>query len=257
MVSHSSSKTTDSPLKVRPPKYRVEGRGPLLIYVAGLDGTGKLIHKQAPMLARAHRVVTFRSRESGQFGYDDLTDDLAAIIQDLGKERAIILGESFGGTVALSFALRYPRMVERLVIVNSFRRFRKRLRIKLAARLASGLPFSLLWPLRRAASALGLFLDGVAREDRRIFWEAIRTVNGEAYARRLQLIAEFDVEDRLSEIAVPTLFIAGDQDMLIPSVREAREMAEQMPNARLRIIKGAGHACLLGNRVQLAELLDE
>jgi len=240
-----------------PPAYHVQGTGPLLIYVAGIDGTGQLLFKQIPALTHSYQVVTFRSREQGQFTYEDLTDDVAAIIQALGEERATILGESFGGTVALNFALRYPQMVERLVVINSFPRFRGRFTIKAGANLASGFPFRLLWPVRRLASALGLFVDGVNREDRRLFWKAIRTVSGEGYARRLQLIAELDIEPRLSEIQAPTLFIAGEKDLLIPSVREALWMASRMPNTTVRVIKGAGHACLLGNRVRVSDLLAE
>ena len=239
------------------PHLTVEGSGTLLVYIAGLDGTGRLFFKQAPSLSRSHRVVTYRSRDDKRFTYEDLTDDVAAIIRGLGEERAIILGESFGGTVALSFALRYPAMVERLVVVNSFPRFRERLKIKLAAHLASMLPFQFIRPVRLAASSLGLYADGVRGEDRRRFFEAIRTVKGDGYARRLQLIAEFNVEDRLAEIQAPTLFIAGDKDWLIPSVSEARRMAARMPNARVRIIEGAGHACLLGNRARIAEILCE
>ena len=237
--------------------YRVEGSGPLLIYIAGLDGTGQLFFKQAPRLAPAYRVITFRSRDEGRFTYEDLTDDLAGIIRDLGEQQATILGESFGGTVALSFALRYPRMVKRLVVVNSFPRFRNRFTIRLGGMLASGLPFGLLWPARRAASMLGLLVDGVGREDRRLFFRTIRTVSGEAYARRLKLIAELNIEPHISEIRTPTLFIAGDRDLLIPSVKEAQTMAARMPNARVRVIEGAGHACLMGSRVRLDELLAE
>ncbi|HXG92095.1 MAG TPA: alpha/beta hydrolase [Blastocatellia bacterium] len=228
-----------------------------LIYIAGLDGTGELLFKQISELARSYRVVTFRSRDSGRFTYEDLTDDVAAIIRQSKETRAIILGESFGGTVAMMFALRYPQMVERLVVVNSFPRFRKRLKIRLAAWLASVLPFRLLWPVRFAACALGLHLDGVSRDDRRRFFKAIRTVKKEGYARRLQLIAELNIEDRLSEIEAPTLFIAGEKDLLVSSAKEARRMAARMRNATVKIIKGAGHACLLGNRVHLAELLNE
>jgi len=238
-------------------QYKVGGSGPVLIYVSGLDGTGQLFFKQAPQLVRSYRVVTFRSREHGRFAYQDLTDDLAAIIRDLSAEKATIVGESFGGTVALSFALRYPEMVERLVVINSFPRFRSRWRIRLAAALTASLPFSLFQPARRAANLLGLHRDGVSREDRRRFWQAIRTVSPEGYSRRLQLIAEFDIEDRLPEIKTPTLFIAGDRDLLIPSARQARAMAERMANATVKIIRGAGHACLLGDRVRLDELLRE
>jgi 3-oxoadipate enol-lactonase len=239
------------------PQPDVVGSGPLLIYIAGLDGTGQLFFKQAPSLSRSYRVVTYRSRDDGKFTYDDLTDDVAWIIRSLGEERATVLGESFGGTVALSFALRHPEMVERLVVVNSFPRFRKRIRIKLAALLASLLPFQALWPVRSAANTLGLYADGVGGEDRRRFFEVIRTVKGEGYARRLQLISEFDVEDRLTEIQAPTLFIAGGKDKLIESARESRAMAARMPNARVRIVEGAGHALLLGGRARVAEILRE
>jgi pimeloyl-ACP methyl ester carboxylesterase len=98
-------------------------------------------------------------------------------------------------------------------------------------------------------------VDGVSREDRRLFWQAIHTVSAKGYARRLDLIAELNIESRLGEIQAPTLFIAGEQDLLIRSANEARAMAARMPNASVRIIKGAGHACLLGNRVRLDELL--
>lgn len=240
-----------------PPRYKVEGVGPLLIYNAGLDGTGQLLFKQSKALASSHRVVTFRSREGGSFTYDDLTDDIAAIIRDQGESQAIILGESFGGTVALSFALRYPRMTRRLVVINSFPRFRRRAQIRLGIMLTLRLPFPLLWPVRRIASMIGLFVDSVSRKDRDTFWKAISTVSPEGYARRLQLIAEFDIENRLSEIKAPTLFIAGDRDLLIPSVKEAHAMSARIPHSTVRIIEGAGHACLLGSRVQLSELLAE
>jgi len=202
-------------------------------------------------------VVTFRSRDHGKFTYEDLTDDLAAIIRDLHEKRATVVGESFGGTVALNFALRYPEMTERLVVINSFPRFRKRFTIRFGGMLSSSLPFRVLWPVRRAASLLGLWVDKVGRDERRLFFQAVRTVGAEAYTRRLKLIEELNIEPRLPDIQAPTLFIAGDRDLLIPSVKEALAMAARMPNARVEVIKGAGHACLLGDRVHLDELLAE
>ncbi|HYP28937.1 MAG TPA: alpha/beta hydrolase, partial [Blastocatellia bacterium] len=132
---------------------------------------------------------------------------------------------------------------------------RGRLRIRLAALLAPITPFRATWLLRAAASTLGLYIDGVRAEDRRRFFKVIRSVRQEGYARRLKLIADLDIEDRLPQIRVPTLFVAGDKDLLVPSVTEAKRMARRVPNAEVRVIKGAGHACLLGNRLRVADLL--
>jgi pimeloyl-ACP methyl ester carboxylesterase len=239
------------------PEYSVEGSGPLLIYIAGLDGTGQLFFKQCPDLARTYRVVTFTLRETGRFTYDDLSDDVAAIINDLGEGRAIVVGESFGGTVALCFAIRHGDLVEKLVIVNSFPRFRGRLRIKSAIFLVRLIPFPLIWPWRFISNTLGLHLDGVTGGDRKRAQEIMRTVNGEGYFRRLELIEELDIQSQIREIRAPVLFIAGDKDLLIPSAREAYLMASLMPNATVKIVKGAGHACLLGSRVSLAKLLSD
>ena len=228
----------------------------MLIYIAGLDGTGELFFKQAPRLARTYRVVTFRSREGSNFGYDELTSDIAQIAGELGETRATIVGESFGGTVALKFALRYPAMVERLVIVNSFPRFRGRKRIRLANLLAAAAPTGLIRPLRVAANLLGLYIDGVTKEDRRRFFEAMRSVERESYRRRLQLISELDIEESLALIESPVLFVAARRDIVVPSEREARSMALRIPNAKVVLVEGAGHACLLGSRVNLAEILE-
>jgi pimeloyl-ACP methyl ester carboxylesterase len=235
----------------------VEGSGSLLVFIAGMDGTGELFYRQAPALACSYRVVTYRQRENGRFTYDDLAEDLAAVIRNAGESRATVVGESFGGTIAMHFAIRFPEMVERLVVVNSFPRFRPRWKIKIAAAFAPIVPPRFTWWLRRGANLLGLMLDGVSAEDRRRFFQVVRGVNHKGHARRLRLIAELDIENRLSEIQAPTLFIAGAKDYLVRSVREARLMAARIGSADVKIIDGAGHACLLGNKVILADLLAE
>ena len=244
-------------VKSRTPPYRVEGSGPLLIYIAGLDGTGELFFKQAPALVRSYRVVTFRSRDDSRFTYEDLADDVAAIINDLGERRATVVAESFGGGVAFTFALRHPEMAERLVIINSFARFHSPFKIKAAVMFGSVMPFWLTSQARLVANALGLRAEGVRGEDRQRFFKAIRTVKRPSYLQRLRLIARLNVEDHLAEIQAPTLFIAGDKDLLVPSARTARQMAARMPNAEVKIIKGVGHACLMGDVVRLDDLLRE
>jgi pimeloyl-ACP methyl ester carboxylesterase len=82
-------------------------------------------------------------------------------------------------------------------------------------------------------------------------------VKKEGYSRRLELIRDVNLEARLPEIKAPALFIAAEKDLLVPSLKEAQKMARLIPGASVRVIRGAGHACLMGSRVRLAELLAE
>jgi pimeloyl-ACP methyl ester carboxylesterase len=148
-------------------------------------------------------------------------------------------------------------MVDRLVIVNSFPRFRKRILLWAGLMLAHNAPRGFVWMMRSTGNTIGLLLDGVGREDRRRFRDAVRPVRPDGYARRLELIRDLDLWDRLSEITAPTLLIAGSRDLLVPSATEAAAMAARMPNATVRIVPGAGHACLLGDKVSIADLLEE
>jgi len=157
----------------------------------------------------------------------------------------------------LRFALRHQPMVERLVIVNSFARYPGRARLRLARLITAALPFRLIAVLRVVANTLGLYIDGVSREDRQRFFSMMRTVSREGYARRLRLISELNIVESLPEIRVPVLFIAADRDVVVPSVKQARDMSGRIAGSKLVELKGSGHACLLGDRVKLAEILDE
>jgi pimeloyl-ACP methyl ester carboxylesterase len=157
----------------------------------------------------------------------------------------------------MTFALRYPAMTERLIVVNSFPHYRRRFRIHLAVWLASRASFQVALPFRLAMAVLGLWIDGVTGADRRKVLQALRTIEVGSYRRRLRLIAEVNLEDRLAEIHTPTLFIAATKDLLVGSVREAKFMASRLPSATVKIVQGAGHACLLGNRLRLSEALSD
>src|SRR5204863_2381379 len=128
----------------------------------------------------------------------------------------------------------YPAMTDHLIIVNSFPYYRGRFRINLAAGLASIVTFQVALPFRLAMASLGLWMDGVTREDRRRILKALHTIEIKSYARRLWMISEVNLIDRLAGICAPTLFIAANYDLLVPSVSEARFMQAGVPNAMVK-----------------------
>ncbi len=239
------------------PRLQVEGGGPPLIFVPGMDGTGRLFYRQMPLLALRFRVGTYRLRDGAE-RMETLVEDLEGVIGAIapGGEPAVIVGESFGGTLALSFALAHPERVRALVVVNSFPRFLPQFRLRLAHGAVRVMPWSVMGLVRRV-TAFRLHSRHTHRSEIRYFLQQTRGTTRQGYLGRLRMLRDYDVRARLADILVPTLFIAADQDRLIPSVQAARYMAERVPGASSRVLEGHRHACLIAPGVDLAEILRE
>jgi pimeloyl-ACP methyl ester carboxylesterase len=69
----------------------------------------------------------------------------------------------------------------------------------------------------------------------------------------LEILRDYDVSERLAEIRAPTLFLAGDDDRLVPSVRMARYMTERVPGSEMRVLEGYGHVCLINHDLDLID----
>jgi 3-oxoadipate enol-lactonase len=238
-------------------KYRVCGQGPFLLYLPGLDGTGELFFRQIPELARDFTVITFSLRTEGSFTYEDLIGDLTLLIEELGCSRVALCGESFGGTLALQFAIARPEMVERLIIINSFPYFRNRALLLAGRILIDLVPGELLHLSRSAAARLRMIAEDLSGEDLDKFIAITSRVPKLAAMRRMQLVAEHDVRDKLGSIEAPTLLIASRKDRLQNSVTEAELMASSMPSAKIRIIEDCGHILTPSHKCSLRTLFDE
>lgn len=237
--------------------YRRVGEGPPLVYVSGVEGSGKLFYRQEEDLARDHTVITFPMRGEGRYGMDELVEDLAAIVRDAGFERATFLGESFGGMLTMAAALAHPAMVERLILVNTFPYFKQRAKIRAGVALFTLLPYSLMKAHRTRAARHVLFSPDVGDEDRRLFREHTRVVPYEGYVSRMCIIRDTDLRPRLSEIKAPALVVAGTADRLLDSVWAAKILAASLPRAKVKLLEGTGHTALLSGRVRVRDWLRE
>jgi len=228
-----------------------------MVLVPGMDGTGRLFYSQVPRLARSYRVATYALRNDAT-DWATLVADLQQVINDLAPrtQRAIVVGESFGGALALSFALALPERVSALVVVNSFPYFAPQVRLRLARVGLNALPWGMMKLIRRA-TASRLHSAHTHREEIRRFMDLTATASRRGYLNRLQLLTQYDVRERLRELKMPTLFLAADQDHLVPSVPQAQFMASRVNGAALRILCGHGHICLIAPDLDLAEIVKE
>jgi proline iminopeptidase len=190
--------------------------------------------------------------------WENLTADAEALRRRLGFGRWAVLGHSFGGHVALEYALRFPDSLSHLVLLDSAadsrwarenapevlaRRGYDPRTVALARRFFTGqiAPKEMVPALMRFGGAYyhrpSPFL--LVREMLRGGWRTKTRPEALIFAGR-HLLDGWTVMDRLGEITVPTLVLAGRDDFLFPPAHQ-RELAAGIPDARLRIIERAGH----------------
>ena len=236
-------------------RLSVRGTGEALVLVPGMDGTGQLFYRQTPSLSESFRTATYALRSNART-MDTLVDDLACVIDTVAPEtrRAVVVGESFGGALAMSFALARPEQVSALVVLNSFPYFAPQFRLRLARYGLALLPWGAM-PLIRRATAFRLHSAHTHREEVRRFMELTASADREGYINRLQLLMSYDIRDRLRELQPPALFLAAEQDHLVPAIQQARLMVSRVPHGTLRVLHGHGHICLIAPDVDLREML--
>jgi pimeloyl-ACP methyl ester carboxylesterase len=234
----------------------IQGSGEAVVLVSGMDGTGKLFYRQVPLLARSYRVATYALRDTATT-MEELVADLAGVVDTVAPQtsRATIVGESFGGALALSFALERPSQVERLVVLNSFPYFSPQIRLHLAQFALRTIPWGAMSLVRRV-TASRLHSRHTHRAEIRRFFELTASASRDGYCNRLQVLTRYDVRHRLHDIRVPTLFLASELDHLVPSVAQAQYMAARVAGATVRVLDGHGHICLIAPDIDLAAILD-
>jgi pimeloyl-ACP methyl ester carboxylesterase len=236
-------------------RLRTSGTGTPVVFVPGINGTGDLFYRQLPRLEPTFTVATYAIRDDAP-DHDVLADDLAAVIDAIApaQRRAMVIAESFGGTVALACALRHPDKVSALVIVNSFCWFASKARLRLSIAGMTVVPWKAL-PFFRRLSGSGMHSPSTPKEDRQRQIVLTSSTSREAYLNRLRLLMTFDVRDRLGDIRQPALFLASEHDHVVPSVEQARYMSSRVPSGEMRILTNHGHACLVAPDLDLATIV--
>ena len=226
---------------------------PVVLYLPGLDGTGRLLYRQVGLF-RDYRVLCESYPQDRPQTYESLAATAARHLEDASAgQPGIVLAESFGGGVALTLALMRPELIERMVLVNTFAHYPDRVRISLIAWLSKFLPSGPVHAASRRLRASFFFSSELTAKDLDAFWERTADVPMSAMGVRLRMIRELDLRARLGEITVPTLVLTSRDDGIVPPAA-GRELARRLPCARLFKIRAA-HAALIHPRIDVARFL--
>jgi len=228
------------------------GKGAPVVLVPGLAGSWGLLLPLARRLAHRFEVIAYGLRGDGfpssgfsgpRCGVWDIgghADDLASLIEQLGLERPAVFGVSFGGAIALELAVEHPARLGALIVHGADAKFRTTIGSSIARRVLERFPlptdnwfvnqfFNLLHGVKPEPGPL---VDFVVER----IWETDQSV----MAQRLSQIENFDISDRLWQIDVPTLVLAGSKDVIVPASRQ-KLLARAIPGARIALVEGAGH----------------
>jgi len=228
--------------------FESAGTGEAVVLTHGYGGNHASWFQQVPDLARDHRVVAWdqrgfgrSTRSTGRLGPVAAADDLGALLDHLGIERAHLVGQSMGGWSVLGFALRHPERVRKLVLAASVAGIgTPAIDAHFERLLAQAPPPSDPFPLAHHPA----LHPGLARRDpaRALLYREIGHAHGPPPPELPQLLRDTRwPEDALAELDVPVLFVVGSEDRLFPPAL-VREAAARLPRSEVIEIPGAGHS---------------
>ena len=205
--------------------------------VSGLSGDVRCV---APDL-RGFGGSTVR----GPYGVDQYADDVAAFLDTLGIERAVVCGLSMGGYVAFALLRRHRARVRALILADTratadtdeVRENRMRMVALIEEHGVEAL----------AARQLRPTLGRSTFENNPELVESVRRMMAGAPAEGAigalhAMAARPDSSELLSSIDVPTLVVGGAEDTITPP-DELRALAAAIPNSRIELLERCGHVC--------------
>jgi pimeloyl-ACP methyl ester carboxylesterase len=259
---------------------KVIGQGyPLLIMHGGpgMDHTSMLPLRpcadQFTLIFYDHRCNgRSKGADVSSMTWENLTADAEALRQKFGFEKWAVLGHSFGGMVALEYALRCPQSLSHLLLVDTCgdarwaqhnapqmlaNRGYSAAAVQKARRFFNGQlkPRQVLPAALRFMSAYYYHFSLLALARQMIRGPRVKMRPEAVIFGFGQLLPGWTVMDRLDEITVPTLVLAGRHDFQFPPEHQAI-LADRIPNAQLEIIERAGHNAPMERPAEVIEVIE-
>ena len=238
------------------------GSGPAILFIHGLGGNWQSWLENLPAFMDGHRVVAM---DLPGFGHSEMPREritidgyaswLAALMDELGIDRATLVGNSMGGFIGADAAVNQPDRIDKLVLVSAAALWNERRRARPLVTLskltkAYSTKLAAQWELaHRHPNLRGpiLFQTGI-RHPRRLApelaWEIMSGAGSPGFADALEALYRHRIRDDLERISCPTLIVWGTHDQLVP-LKHAFEYEAMIEDARVVVYHDTGHLPML------------
>lgn len=228
------------------------GPGPVLAFSHGLLMDHGMFAPQVEYFRDRYRCIAWDERCHGRtatdapvppFSYYDSANDLAALLRHLEINRAVLVGMSQGGYLSLRAALKHTALVRALVLIDTQAAPEDPAKMPGYAQLLQN------WAEHGLSDEIATIIEHIILGQGwagAAAWKAKwKTVQPHNLLQAFHTLgARDDLSAAVREIRVPSLVIHGDADAAI-SLDRAQALAQALPNARLVLVAGGGHAANL------------
>ena len=238
------------------------GSGPDLVILHSLLAERSAFERVAPALSKKRRVWLvnlpgYGASRPGGTSVEDYADRIEALVRNLKLEKADVLGNGFGGFIAVALAARHGALVRRLIAapaLAAFPELAKQPLRGLAERVAKeGMSGALEVAIRRMFPERFIAANPSVVEERR---QALMKADPACFSTACLALASLDLSPILKSITSETLVMAGSEDATTPPAL-ARELAAKIPKAKFRELHGCGHCPQIENPALFVQVLEE
>ncbi len=243
--------------------FTVEGSGKPLVFIHGLSDSLLYWELLASNLKNEYQIIRMDLRGHGEseLGNDEITidlyvNDIVNILDNLDVNDINLIGFSLGGIIALDFALKYPDRVSSLVLMSTFAKIEDQFTdIYVELKKALNIGFEEFYDMILPMVLCPKVIEENHDELEFLKQLASQTANTQAYIKAIDACLDFDVKNRLSEIEIPALILAGKYDEMAP-VDIQKDIHANIAGSELIILDDVKHNLLVGqNNMKILDIL--
>ena len=239
------------------------GQGPPLVILPGIAGGFELLGPVIRELSKSFKVYSYQYQGEDNFfsvrnsiSFSDFEQDLDELLDFWNLEKPNLFGASFGGALALKYTLSHPYKLGSVITQGTGSKFERGMIQRLAALILSYYQLPDTNPL--VNQFFRLFLGGKTFSNEQI--DAIARVcwsTDQAVIRsRLRILKHFNLSNCRRKIAVPSLFLKGQKDILL-SQENFAQLQDVSKQSEMHILGGLGHLAFMQSPELIAKIISD